>query len=261
MHKCLKQDEYEEETSLNTELLQIYNNFNLNSLKQLNTYAVNTEQQQIAFLKDFNNNTNSNVNLLASFASLNSPVSINSPTTSTNNQKQDEDDREEFLLSSANNQLMIGELANNNQTIQVAADSNLQTTVGDEFIIDNRRNINQNRIKSSILGAAKHKRQSNLVKGQHVTNETIDNNIAINLTINSPSSSSICSIQNWNQNANQNVNQNVNQNTTITGQSNAIAAKKCICHLCNTSFTQRNSLNRHIRSHTGKRVSFLFSIK
>lgn len=232
MYKCLKQDDDQyEETNLNNDLLQICNNLGLNSLNVFNRNRNN--EQPIALFKDLNNNNN----LLTSITSnLNSPVSISSPTASSTNQKQEEDDKDLELFNSnqlSNNQnqaTLTDEIVN-----QTDDELSKQLPVGDEFIIDNRKNINQNRIKSSILGAAKHKkRQVNEVKIQPVIEE--DNNSAINLTINSPTSSTTS------------LPRNNSSSTVIQTNQN----KKCVCPLCHNSFTQRNSLNRHIRSHTGK---------
>ena len=248
MYKCLNQDDYgddqfdddddeEEETaSINSELIQIYNNLGLGSSfkQQFNQFA---GDQPINFIKDLNNN-NSNLKAilmedkfhLNSIASLNSPVSINSPTTSSLSTNQKEDDKDELFLNPLNNHLSFStnETSSNKADNQSNRTENLDAqklTFGDQFIIDNRKNMNQNRIKSSILGAVKH--LSNKKRQEQSKEQPLDdidnNNLAINLTINAP----------------------------IDSPAEQPKAKRCICPLCNQSFTQRNSLNRHIRGHTG----------
>ena len=241
MNKCLRRDGYDDEQaclggnlsnnltanlpggmtgSLNLEFLhQIYGP-NLASLRPLAEHA----NLPGLSLKDLNNN-----NLLASIASLNSPVSINSPTTSsTTNQKQDDEEKDELFpnggpqatsKSDPSSGQPIGE-----EDLQKQLLSEEFMNSCDEFIIDHRKNINQNRIKSSIIGAVKHKQQ-NLIKKQ----QSIDDKTPINLTINSPLNSLTGS---------------------LAGPANP--RRSIRCDQCGTNFTQRNSLNRHLRSHTGE---------
>ena len=207
--------------NLNNEFLHQIYGLNLGTLRSFGS----TEQPNLTglALKDLNNN-----NLLASIASLNSPVSINSPTTSsTTNQKPDDEDKDELFPNGGST------VAKSDQTAGQPVDDEDKQLLGeefmnscDEFIIDHRKNINQNRIKSSIIGAVKHKQQ-NLIKKQ----QSIDDKTPINLTINSPLNS-------------------LTSASNLAGPANQ--RRSIRCELCGTDFTQRNSLNRHLRSHTGR---------
>lgn len=204
------QNDGEEEVNLNNELniIAIQNSFNLFNTDQLNLLkTLNTNQNFKNLFLNSSAPLDDKLNF-NSLVSLNSPVSINSPTASLNNQPEDDHPLSSTALST--NQL-------NNQDDQIQIDKlDTPLAVGDQYIIDNRKNINQNRIKSSILGAAKH-----LNKKQQLDLDLNNNDTAINLSIHSL---------------------NEQQQTK---------AKKCTCEICGQSFTQRNSLNRHIRGHTG----------
>lgn len=210
-------------------------------------------------LKDLNNN-----NLLASIASLNSPVSINSPTTSsTTNQKQDDEEKDELFANGgqpAKGEPPVGQPPDEEDDLQKQLLGEEFMNSCDEFIIDHRKNINQNRIKSSIIGAVKHKQQ-NLIKKQ----QSIDDKAPINLTINSPLNSALASGNLTSVNL---VSSNLTGGNLVSGNlasgnlaSGSLASgslagsantrRSIRCELCGTDFTQRNSLNRHLRSHTG----------
>lgn len=218
--------------NLNNEFFQQIYGLNLSSLRPF----AGAEQSSLTglSLKDLNNN-----NILASIASLNSPVSINSPTTSsTTNQKQEDDEKEELFPNGGH--LQAGKSDQPTTTgAQSVNEDDLQKQLGeeflnscDEYIIDHRKNINQNRIKSSIIGAVKHKQQ-NLIKKQ----QSMDDKAPINLTINSPDALA----------------------NNPAGPANP--RRSIRCDLCGTDFTQRNSLNRHIRSHTGRSIFRQFLVK
>jgi len=221
----------------------------------LNSVFTNTNYDQpINYIKDVNNNYSNQSNMKAFFedkfnlnsiASLNSPVSINSPTTSSLSTNQKEDDKEDLFFNSMNTALNFSKNTTNTNietgaSMSMAASSTVKSdnngaeedellTFGDQFIQDNRKNMNQNRIKSSMLGAKKHLSKKKREQKQESLDQNIetDSNTAINLTINAPD--------------------------IVIEPSPSSKSKRCYCPICNQSFTQRNSLNRHIRSHTGDR--------
>lgn len=107
------------------------------------------------------------------------------------------------------------------------AEPRLASPEDDRFIIDHRLNLNQTRIKSSIVGASRH--QLAKQRGQSQA---------------PPSKSSRSSLK---PEPEELLDSKSSLDLALSGKG------KCVCPYCSQTFTQRNSLNRHIRSHTGER--------